>query len=59
MPFTFDNFYIFLKNLVKPIVKCPFIIEGHFSFYKIRSFYSLMSIYSEGIFFCKKFLVNH
>ena len=28
--------------------------RGIFLFGKIRSFYSLMSIYSEGIFFCKK-----
>lgn len=28
-----EYFYvIFVNNLVKPIVKCPFIIEGHFSF---------------------------
>ena len=28
-----EYFYvIFVNNLVNPIVKCPFIIEGHFSF---------------------------
>ena len=33
--------------------KFPIIVEGYF-FQKVRSFYSLLSIYSQEIFFCKK-----